>query len=185
MNDDSFSLSKVSTDEITSIPSTELTSAHAAGMTSVSSAAVTGTPPEIKSIPSTELTSAPSPLPQVPPVDPQLALRARIEAEELAKFEEEQMRAEIRTRMTGQQAAPAPAPVIVNITNSNVSSATANVVGGGRQHPSTIIRLLYFLFFGWWIGPIWVGVAILFCLSFFGLPIGLLMLSRALDSFIL
>lgn len=154
MNDDNFSLSKASTSEITPIPSSELASPSAAEMIPLSSPTVTTRPTEINSIPSIELTPAPSPLPQIPPVDPQLALRARIEAEELAKYQEEQMRAEIRMRMTGQQAAPAPAPVIVNITNtsSSVSSATANVMGvsGGRQHPSTIIRLLYFLFFGWW-----------------------------------
>ncbi|MGM9320278.1 hypothetical protein [Deinococcus aquaticus] len=38
---------------------------------------------------------------------------------------------------------------------------------------------------GWWAGFIWVGVALLLCISVIGLPIGLLMLSRALDSFIL
>lgn len=130
--------------------------------------------------------------------DPKQALRERLEAEELAKIEEEQMRAEIRGRLLGQQAASAPAPapvapppVIVNITNANtntnnnVATATVGAVAAGRRHPATIWRLLYFLFIGCWLGPIWVAVALLFCLSFVGLPIGLMMLSRALDAFIL
>ncbi|WP_144011990.1 YccF domain-containing protein [Deinococcus sp. LM3] len=182
MNDDNFSLRKVSTEEITSVPSTELISAPSTEITSPASSTAPAAGSEIGAVPS-------SFSPQRAQTDPQAALRARIEAEELAKFQEEQMRAEIRMRMTGQQAPATPAPVIVNITNtsSSVSTATANVaaVSNVRQHPSTIIRLLYFLFIGWWAGFIWVGVALLLCISVIGLPIGLLMLSRALDSFIL
>lgn len=141
---------------------------------------------------------------EVAAADPKQALRERIEAEELAKYEEEQMRAEIRARLTGKDidtspgrpvdVAPAPAapqPIIINVDNSNTNSntaiATANVNVGVavRQPRPFILRLLYFIFFGWWVGIIWVSIALLLCLSFFGLPIGLMMLRRAVEAFIL
>lgn len=141
--------------------------------------------------------------------DPQMVLRQRIEQEELAKFREDQMRAEIRARLNAehavattpqempQAAAMTPQPIIVNVTNSvntaATSEATATAVAvaaavaaaGGRTHPPTILRLIYFLLIGWWAGFVWIGVAILLCVSVIGLPIGLMMFSRTADAFIL
>ncbi|CAM4088671.1 YccF domain-containing protein [Deinococcus marmoris] len=132
----------------------------------------------------------------VPMAPAELSLRERIEQEELAKFQEEQMRAEIRARLTAQHFTPvaqlapatAPAPIIVNVTNSNVATATASATVGSAaasKHPSTIIRVLYFCFFGWWIGPTWLLVAVLLCCSVIGLPIGVLMFSKTVDAFFL
>lgn len=140
---------------------------------------------------------------EVAAADPKQALRERIEAEELAKYEEEQMRAEIRARLTGKDidtspgrpvdVAPAPAapqPIIINVdnSNSNTAIATANVNVGAaavRQPRPFILRLLYFIVFGWWVGIIWVSIALALCLTFFGLPIGLMMLRRSVEAFIL
>lgn len=41
-----------------------------------------------------------------------------------------------------------------------------------------IIRILYFILFGWWISIIWCLLAYLLCLSIIGLPIGLIMFNR-------
>jgi len=143
--------------------------------------------------------------------DPQMVLRQRIEQEELAKFREDQMRAEIRARLIAehavtttpqeapQVAAMAPQPIIVNVTNSVNTAATSEAAAsaitaavaagvasaGGRTHPPTILRLVYFLFIGCWAGFIWIGVAALLCISVIGLPIGLMMFSRTADAFIL
>lgn len=154
---------------------------------------------EIKVTPSSEVgqpdASAPEP-------DARELLRQRIEAEELAKFEEERMRAEIRSRLAGQSPAVSdgqqvsvtpvpggmPVPIVINVDNSNTNTATANATAqgaAGRQHPSTIIRLIYFLFVGWWVGPLWVLAALFMCATIIGLPIGLMMLSRTTEAFML
>lgn len=41
-----------------------------------------------------------------------------------------------------------------------------------------ILRILYFVLFGWWASIIWSVIAYLLCLSIIGLPIGLLMFNR-------
>lgn len=41
-----------------------------------------------------------------------------------------------------------------------------------------LFRILYFVFFGWWLGAIAAGVAFLFCATFIGLPIGTLIFNR-------
>ncbi|MFC4427303.1 YccF domain-containing protein [Deinococcus navajonensis] len=125
----------------------------------------------------------------------ELTLRERIEQEELAKFEEERLRAEVRARLASQaqvaEGAPTPpappAPIIVNVTNTNSSVATSTaVVGPARdQSPSMVLRLLYFCFIGWWFGPLWLFAALLMCGSVLGLPIGVLMFSKSIKAFFL
>ncbi len=41
-----------------------------------------------------------------------------------------------------------------------------------------LLRAVWFLLIGWWLGAIWAALAYLFCLSIIGLPIGVLMLNR-------
>ena len=41
-----------------------------------------------------------------------------------------------------------------------------------------LLRAIWFLIFGWWLGAVWTALAYLFCLSIIGLPIGVLMLNR-------
>lgn len=53
-------------------------------------------------------------------------------------------------------------------------------VNMGYQRPqvSMGIRMLYFIFIGSWLGICWLGIALGFCCSIVGLPIGLMMLNR-------
>ncbi|HEX3642927.1 MAG TPA: YccF domain-containing protein [Ktedonobacteraceae bacterium] len=54
-------------------------------------------------------------------------------------------------------------------------------VNVGYQRPqqiSMLVRFIYFCFVGWWIGMLWLGIALGFCCSIIGLPIGLMMLNR-------
>ena len=44
--------------------------------------------------------------------------------------------------------------------------------------PGCLVRGLYFLFIGWWLGLFWVLAAWFFNLTIIGLPIGLLMINR-------
>ncbi len=41
-----------------------------------------------------------------------------------------------------------------------------------------IIRALYFIFFGWHLTGFWVGIALFFCLTILGMPLGLIMLNH-------
>ncbi|ADY57432.1 protein of unknown function DUF307 [Syntrophobotulus glycolicus DSM 8271] len=41
-----------------------------------------------------------------------------------------------------------------------------------------IIRVVYFILFGWWAAVLWSGAAYLLCLSIIGLPLGLIMFNR-------
>ena len=50
-----------------------------------------------------------------------------------------------------------------------------------NQRPEQInmlIRMIYFLFVGWWLGFMWLGIALVFMATVIGLPIGLLMINR-------
>lgn len=45
------------------------------------------------------------------------------------------------------------------------------------KQPPFIIRLFYFVIFGWWLSLIWAGVAWILCATIIGLPIGVVMLN--------
>lgn len=48
----------------------------------------------------------------------------------------------------------------------------------GIPQRSWIIRLIYFIFIGWWLSLIWSNVAWLLCVVIIGLPFGIWMLNR-------
>ncbi|NWJ97484.1 MAG: hypothetical protein HXX20_16995, partial [Chloroflexi bacterium] len=58
-----------------------------------------------------------------------------------------------------------------------VGNGTMVSVGNARQQ-SMLVRTLYFIFVGWWLGFIWSYVAYALCLIILGLPLGLMMLNR-------
>ena len=47
-----------------------------------------------------------------------------------------------------------------------------------RSGPGCLVRGLYFVFIGWWLGLLWVIGAWFFNLTIIGLPVGLLMINR-------
>jgi hypothetical protein len=51
-------------------------------------------------------------------------------------------------------------------------------VSSGSQSPSPLIRILWFCLIGWWVGFMWVGIALSLCATFIGLPVGILMLAK-------
>ena len=57
------------------------------------------------------------------------------------------------------------------MTNSSVSIQQ-------ERGPGLLIRALYFIFFGLWLGGVWMTLAWLLVVSIIGLPLGLLMLNR-------
>lgn len=72
-------------------------------------------------------------------------------------------------------------------TNVNVTSAVGaagvtnavnvNVNVTGVQQRSMLIRAIYYIFVGWWVGYIWASLAYFMCLSILGLPLGIVMLN--------
>lgn len=47
-----------------------------------------------------------------------------------------------------------------------------------QQQTSMFVRIVYFLFVGWWAGWIWLNIGYFFVLTVIGLPVGLIMLNR-------
>lgn len=67
----------------------------------------------------------------------------------------------------------------ISMTTGVGGATTVNVnvsVTGPKQYPF-IIRALYYIFIGCWVGYIWATIAYFFCLSILGLPLGILMLN--------
>src|SRR6266516_3565545 len=75
-------------------------------------------------------------------------------------------------------------------TNVNVSTMTMqspmgpmmqqniNVSVGGTQQQSFLIRAIYFLLVGWWVGYLWANIAYACCLLIVLLPVGVMMFDR-------
>ncbi len=78
--------------------------------------------------------------------------------------------------------APQTTRTNVNVTSVGVGGASVNTVNvsvstvGIQQH-SMLVRAVYYIFVGCWVGYIWASLAYLLCLSIFGLPLGILMLN--------
>jgi uncharacterized membrane protein YccF (DUF307 family) len=62
-----------------------------------------------------------------------------------------------------QAATPMPTPVMVNVS---------------RPEPNLLLRALWFIFIGWWVGLIWLHIGYALCLTGIFLPVGLVMLNR-------
>jgi Inner membrane component domain len=84
---------------------------------------------------------------------------------------------EHRTRMQ-QNFIPQAQPVVIqNVINNNVNTSKPTL--------GSIVRLLYFIFFGFYIGFLWMGAAILICCTIIGIPVGVLMLAKSKEAFFL
>lgn len=69
-------------------------------------------------------------------------------------------------------------PAIQNNTNVNVTVAGPQIVFQDKTGHNLLVRGLWFVFFGWWIGEIWLFTAWVLNLTVVGLPLGLLMLNK-------
>ncbi len=63
----------------------------------------------------------------------------------------------------------------VNVTVAG-NVTTVNV--GGVQQQDFLIRALYYVFIGSWLGYLWASVGYGLCLTVLGIPLGLMMLNR-------
>ena len=69
----------------------------------------------------------------------------------------------------------------VQMTSVMTAGSVTNVVNvnvGGTKQVSFLIRALYFVFIGGWVGYIWACIGYGICLTVLGLPLGLMMLNR-------
>ena len=63
-------------------------------------------------------------------------------------------------------------------TSVTVNGGNVTVNVGGVQQTNFLVRVVYFLFLGWWLGGIWTSIGYSLCLTVLGLPLGLMMLNR-------
>jgi len=83
-----------------------------------------------------------------------------------------------------------PQPVIIPVQQNTYYqpapvNVQTNVTVNIKQHPPFIVRVFWFIFIGWWLGFIWFFIALFFCCSVIGIPIGVLMFSKAAAVFFL
>lgn len=55
---------------------------------------------------------------------------------------------------------------------------TTLVRSANIEQQSMLVRVLYFLLVGWWLGALWLIMAYVLCLTVIGLPLGLYMMDR-------
>jgi len=69
----------------------------------------------------------------------------------------------------------------VNVVTTTYAGGVTNMVNvnvtGMQQHPM-ILRILYYLFIGCWVGYFWASLAYGLCLTILGLPLGVMMLNN-------
>ena len=71
-----------------------------------------------------------------------------------------------------QPGVPGAAPIFMQTVNVNVN------VGNGNGQQNFLIRALYFVCIGWWLGYTWALIGYALCMMIVTLPIGLIMLNR-------
>ncbi|MGI6376462.1 MAG: YccF domain-containing protein [Anaerolineae bacterium] len=62
---------------------------------------------------------------------------------------------------------------------ATAQATVVNVGGGQTQQQSFVIRAVYFLLIGWWLGGLWMSLAWVICCTVIGLPLGLPMFDKA------
>jgi uncharacterized membrane protein YccF (DUF307 family) len=63
---------------------------------------------------------------------------------------------------------PIIAPQMNNVVVVNVNKSSSNF----------LVRALWYIFIGWWLGYFWLSIGYFFCFTIIGLPLGLMMLNR-------
>src|SRR5262245_51910632 len=61
-----------------------------------------------------------------------------------------------------------PAPQMNNVVVVNIN----------KSNPSFLVRVLWYIFIGCWLGFFWLNIGYFFCFTVIGLPLGLIMLNR-------
>ena len=70
-----------------------------------------------------------------------------------------------------------PPPMPNYMLSNQVVNVSVLTQQTGVQQYGCLVRSLYFVFIGWWLGLTWAIIALLFCATFIGLPIGMVMLN--------
>jgi hypothetical protein len=82
----------------------------------------------------------------------------------------------IPTAATAMQ--PVSTPQIINNITVAAPAPTVVVVGPQKTGPGLLVRSLYFLFIGGWLGAFCTELAWLLCATVIGLPLGLMIINR-------
>jgi uncharacterized membrane protein YccF (DUF307 family) len=72
----------------------------------------------------------------------------------------------------------APMPPNTMYPSSPPMYAPPVQVNVGKTGPNFLVRAIYFVFIGWWLGFLWLNAGYFLCVTVIGLPIGLVMLNH-------
>lgn len=80
--------------------------------------------------------------------------------------------------MQAPQPQPYGMPGQVNVNVHNYQPQPMVTVNIHQSSPSFFLRVIYYLFIGWWAGFFWLNLGFFFCFTVLLLPVGLVMLNR-------
>lgn len=80
--------------------------------------------------------------------------------------------------MQAPQPQPYGMPGQVNVNVHNYQPQPMVTVNIQQSSPSFFLRVIYYLFIGWWAGFFWLNLGFFFCFTVLLLPVGLVMLNR-------
>jgi uncharacterized membrane protein YccF (DUF307 family) len=66
----------------------------------------------------------------------------------------------------------------LELAGPSAGNSTTVIVNQANDGPGCLVQGLWFIFFGWWLGQLWIGLAWFFNLTIIGLPVGLAMINR-------
>ncbi len=75
----------------------------------------------------------------------------------------------------GARPLPPPSPGIANTTNVAVNVAGPQIIYRPQEGPGLVVRAIWFVFIGWYLGFFWILTAALLNSTIIGLPLGLMM----------
>jgi hypothetical protein len=81
--------------------------------------------------------------------------------------------------LTASPLQPSPTPGIQIVNNVTMAAPSPTVVVVQQATgPGLLVRGLYFIFVGWWVGALCTELAWLLCATILGLPLGLMIINR-------
>ncbi len=76
------------------------------------------------------------------------------------------------------QQQPYGVPGQVNVNVHNYQPQPVVMVNIQQSSPNFFLRVIYYIFIGWWAGFFWLNLGFFFCFTVLLLPVGLIMLNR-------
>lgn len=69
-------------------------------------------------------------------------------------------------------------PQVLTMKPVNEAALVNQEYLNARRELPFLLRALYFVFIGWHVTGVWVGIALILCITIIGMPLGLIMLNH-------